>query len=184
MCYTYDVRVIVMICKLQENNKEKCANYWQANLEKYQIIQINGDLTLEEGLIGREFDIKNLKDNKYKKVFQIQLYTWDDHSAPITNYNKIIKMVRFVDKYRNDFPVVVHCSAGVGRTGTFISMYNLYHEIIEQIKDPNVQEIKFSIMNLVRKLKEMRMLLVENEIQYILLYQFVNQILIDYNKAV
>jgi protein tyrosine phosphatase len=49
----------------------------------------------------------------------------------------------------------VHCSAGVGRTGTFISMYRLNKEIKKQIKD-NVKETQFSVFNFVRKLKEMR----------------------------
>ena len=63
----------------------------------------------------------------------------------------------------------MHCSAGVGRTGTYIAMYYLYKEIMEQ-KDGNI--ITFSIFNLVRKLKEMRLNLVENIMQYQLLYIF------------
>ena len=39
MCYTYNIEVIVMICNLTENGREKCANYWEANLEKYRIVK-------------------------------------------------------------------------------------------------------------------------------------------------
>ena len=77
---------------------------------------------------------------------------------------------------------MVHCSAGIGRTGTFISVYNLYHEILEQINNKKTIEIRFSIMNLVRKLKEMRLYLVENQTQYNFLYQFVNLVLIKNNN--
>ena len=183
MCYAYNVSIIIMICRLKEKDKVKCANYWEATLEKYQIVMVNREIYLDKGLIKREFSIKNLQDNSFKKIVQIQLTTWDDHTAPISNYFKIIKMIQFIDKNRGGNPVVVHCSAGVGRTGTFISMYNLFHEIIEQIDDYDTEEIKFSVMNIVRKLKEMRLFLVENEKQYLLLYHFVKLLLKNNNQC-
>ena len=57
----------------------------------------------------------------------------------------------------------------------------MYHEILEQINNKNLKELKFSIMNLVRKLKEMRLYLVENQTQYNFLYQFVNLVLLKNN---
>ena len=38
MCYSYDIKVIVMLCKLDENYKEKCANYWDTNIKNFTII--------------------------------------------------------------------------------------------------------------------------------------------------
>jgi protein tyrosine phosphatase len=181
MCYTYDIKIIVMICNLTENGREKCANYWEANLEKYKIVN-HKERDLDVGLIKRTFEMQNLQEKKSKIIVQIQLTTWDDHAAPISNYSKIIKMIQFIDKYRNINPVLVHCSAGVGRTGSFISMYNLYYEIMEQIQNPYISEIKCSVMNTVRKLKEMRLYLVENEKQYLLLYEFVDKLLCENNK--
>ena len=86
--------------------------------------------------------------------------------------------MQFIDKpeIKGNGPIVVHCSAGVGRTGTFISMYYLEKEIMRQIKD-EVSEIKFSIFNLVRKLKEMRLYLVQTESQYRFIYEFVKYLL-------
>ena len=57
----------------------------------------------------------------------------------------------------------------------------MYHEILEQINNKSLKELKFSIMNLVRKLKEMRLYLVENQTQYNFLYQFVNLVLLKNN---
>ena len=95
-------------------------------------------------------------------------------------YSKKIKIIKFIKENNQNSPVVVHCSAGVGRTGTFISAFNLYYEIIEQIKNKNAKII-FSIFNMVRKLKEMRLYSVQNEIQYIFLYKFSKKLLNEYN---
>ena len=181
MIFTYDVKVIVMLCNLIENNREKCANYWEENNKKYETIKISNEISIEQGLILRRFQIFNKKNYEFKNIVQIHLTTWNDHTAPISNYNKIIKVIKLVDQFKQNSPVVVHCSAGVGRTGTFLSIYNLYHEILGQINSKNTREIKFSIMNLVRKLKEMRMFLVENEEQYIFLYEFVILLLNENN---
>jgi len=181
MCFFYDVNLIIMLCKLKENNLEKCVNYWENNTNKYQIIKTNNDIMIDNGLIIREFQIVNKLNSTSKNIVQVHLTSWDDHTAPISNYVKIIKIINLVDKLRKNSPVVVHCSAGVGRTGTFISLYNLYNEIIRQINNKYAREINFSILNLVRKLKEMRLYLVENENQYYFLYQFVNQLLIERN---
>ena len=64
----------------------------------------------------------------------------------------------------------------MGRTGTFISIYLLEKEIMEQINNKN-QNIRFNIFNLVRKLKEMRVLMVQTKQQYKFIYQFVRYLL-------
>ena len=179
MCFSCNVSVIIMICKLKENNVEKCSNYWEIYFDTYQVE--NMYIKNVDGIIQRQIPIKNKINSVVKNFLQLQLTTWDDHTGPIENYKRIINMIDIIDKNRNNHPVVVHCSAGVGRTGTFISLYNLYKEIMGQITDENQKEIIFSIMNTVRKLKELRLNSVENEKQYNLLYQFINLLLKDKN---
>ena len=177
-----------MLCNIEEDGKEKCAKYWDVKgLKLFDVGKRTETTSIDEGVFLRKLKIRDLRDKEYigKDIDQIQFICWDDHDGLTYEYfDKIIKMIKILDEYKkdkNDAPIVIHCSAGVGRTGTFIGMYTLYHEILEQILDKNVKEITFSIMNLVRKIKEMRMYSVENEYQYNALYLFANYLLYKYN---
>ena len=74
MCYNYNNKIIVMICNITENSREKCANYWEANLEKYKIVNHKKN-NLDVGLIKRTFKMQNLQEKKSKIIVQIQLNT-------------------------------------------------------------------------------------------------------------
>ena len=179
-----------MLCDCIEEGKEKCAKYWDMDelksIEKFYITKRTETVAIDKGLYSRELKIINKKENSEKNIDQIQFIQWDDHEGISGAYfEKIIKIINMIDiskKESSNTPVVVHCSAGVGRTGTFICMYNLYHEIMEQIVDKEQKEIKFSIMNLVRKIKELRRCSVENENQYNVLFLFAKYILNENNE--
>ena len=173
MVWEYDVNYIVMLCELKEGGREKCAEYWNPNyISKYNI-KIN-EKKEDNFLMKRIFTINkkndNNKDNE-KTVIQLHFIGWPDHGVPdikevfYTFYNMIKEV-----KSNGKKPVVVHCSAGVGRTGTFISMFNIYDEISKQ---KGREIVKINIFNLVRKLKEMRLFLVENILQYEFIYSFI-----------
>ena len=181
MCYTYDVKIIVMLCKLDEDYKEKCANYWDAKTKNYKIEKTVDTIRVDKDLRMRILKITNNNNSMPKKIIQLHFIGWPDHSAPKEIYESLIKIINMIDKYKEKSPVIVHCSGGIGRTGTFISIYNLYHEIVNQINNKNISEIKFNIMNLVRKLKEMRLYLVENQTQYTFIYIVANILLNSIN---
>ena len=186
MCIEYDVQFIVMLCNVEEEGREKCAKYWDRKFTNYEVIKRIESTILKEGIILRRLKIKKEKDNLEKNIDQIQFTCWDDHKGLNYEYfEKIREIINEVDMYKQhqpNSPIVVHCSAGVGRTGTFICLYMIYKEVLEQILDKNKTEIKFSIMNLVRKIKEMRLYSVENEYQYTMLYMFANYLLLKYNN--
>ena len=183
MCNKYNINTIVMLCNFIEKNVEKCANYLEPkNLKNFDVKNMKQQV-VDNGIILRNFELFNNYENKFiNNISQIHLTCWDDHTALNTEYfGKIIKIINFIDKNAVNKTVVVHCSAGVGRTGTFISLYNIYHEIMMQINNQNKEIIEFSVFNLVRKIKELRMHMVENQNQYNLLYQFINFLLINFN---
>ena len=186
MFYTTNSEIIVMLCGLVENNKIKCAKYWDSNkINNFDLKPINSVFEFGDGIILRNFNInkKMSIDICTKTVIQLHYTCWEDHTAPDeTSYHKLINLIKIIDIYRSENrPIIVHCSAGVGRTGTFIALYNLYCQIIRQKNDSTKSQIEFSIMNTVRKLKEMRAHLVENFDQYLFIYQFVNLLLKEYN---
>ena len=175
--------VIIMLCNLIEGGKEKCANYWDIynQMNNYSIKEVNQRQINEYTLIR---DIKFINEiYEEKGVKQIHFIGWPDDGVPNTQNGRIFdiffEIIKLTDKYRGNGPIVVHCSDGVGRTGTYISMYYLEKEIIQQINKVNI--IKFSIFNLVRKLKEMRLFLVKTSSQYYFIYQFVYYLLTKYN---
>ena len=186
MCIQYDVQFIVMLCNLIEEEKEKCAKYWDRKFINYEVVKRIETTVIDKGILLRRLNIKKEKENIEKKIDQIQFTCWDDHEGlTYEYYEKIITIIKYIDTYKKDYPeepLIIHCSAGVGRTGTFICMYIIYQELIEQILNDNLTEIKISIMNVVRKIKEMRMYSVENENQYAVLYHFANYILLKFNK--
>lgn len=183
MCYENKVSVIIMLCNLKEKDKEKCADYWNAkDLKNFEITTI--EEKLENELCIRTLQLISLENkNETRTIKQIHLTQWEDHASLNTDYlNIIINMITLMDEFKGKRNALVHCSAGVGRTGTFICLYNLYHEIIAQIKyTEKLDEITFCIFNLVRKIKEMRYLSVENEFQYSFLYLFANHLLTNFN---
>jgi protein tyrosine phosphatase len=122
----------------------------------------------DTNLVIRKF---NLKDNTTtREITQLHFISWPDHGVPEINevFDDFIKMLEKVDEI--DTPVVVHCSAGIGRTGTFMSFYNVHNTLK---KNNN----SFSIFNIVRKLKEQRLGSVENIVQYKLIYSFLDKYL-------
>ena len=111
MCYSYNVKVIVMLCKLDENYKEKCANYWDTNLDNFKIEKIDDTINLSHDVKIRKFKILKIEkdlqiEDKEKVLFQIHFTCWPDHSIPDNSYNEIIN-IPFLTKIliSNDFSV-------------------------------------------------------------------------------
>ena len=196
MCFEYDIKIIIMLCNLEENGKEKCVEYWEN--KKNNILSVdasilsNFDITYTTEILNEDIIIRNIKITKTlgnekqteKNIKQIHYRSWPVHQSLDINkfYGNILFMFNLVDNEIGHNPICVHCSAGVGRTGTFIALYNLYRDILNQLHDDNINKINICILNLVRKMKEMRMHLVERKEQYKLIYEFVGKFLQDRNK--
>ena len=83
----------------------------------------------------------------------------------------MINELRVASKKPNARPIVVHCSAGIGRTGTLITLFNLMSEVDNFVASK--QEIKISVFNTIRKLREQRFGAVQTLEQYDYIYRFI-----------
>lgn len=125
MLWEQDVRVALMLTRLVEKGTVKAHQYWPGlrKSEKFGDFEV----TLEERRVFVNETVRRLtlrKGLEVRQITHIQFTTWPDHGVP----DDVAGVVRFFEIYRRerarhmDKPVLLHCSAGVGRTGTFAAI--------------------------------------------------------------
>ncbi|KAH7970847.1 hypothetical protein HPB49_015933 [Dermacentor silvarum] len=137
MVWQENVCKIVMLTGLVENGKTKCEKYWPEKTATYGDVQVHfiAEETFPEYAI-HQLHI-TLADTT-REVKHFHLTSWPDHGVPLYP-NTLLTFRRKVNQYRtfNEAPVVVHCSAGVGRTGAYILLENL----IEQAQSEGLVDV-------------------------------------------
>ncbi|XP_023221337.1 tyrosine-protein phosphatase non-receptor type 4-like [Centruroides sculpturatus] len=127
MVWEQDSTIIVMVTTLTEQGQAKCYRYWPQSLREsieYGPLQIT--LVQEEETptgIFRQFSVLNVETNKLRRIIQMQYVSWPDHGVP-ENDEDFFNFVGQIRQKRKETmePIIVHCSAGVGRTGVVILM--------------------------------------------------------------
>ena len=160
------ISIIVMLTRLVELGKEKCTRYWPESVggsECYGHMAVS--LQKEErhtGYTVREL-LLYLSDNRNIKVTQFHYLAWPDHDVPQL-FNNLLEFTETVKLHRrrDRAPLLVHCSAGVGRTGTFISLYNL----LEAVSAGEA----ISVYRIVNEMREHRPQMVQTPNQYKFVY--------------
>ncbi|PIK54594.1 putative receptor-type tyrosine-protein phosphatase kappa [Apostichopus japonicus] len=160
------VSTIVMLTNLTEYGKDRCTQYWpnqEGGSKSFGHIVVSWATTVHFA----DFDVKELhvvNENKMQTVYQLHYTTWPDMDVP-TDFIPITELIKHTKLLHNHkkSPVLIHCSAGVGRTGTFISIYCLM-EVIKTEREINV----FSFVETARK---NRINMVQTEKQYNFIYE-------------
>ncbi|XP_065178727.1 mucin-19-like [Sycon ciliatum] len=159
--------VIVMVTQLVERARAKCHMYWPTSLQAP--IEM-GDLTvtmLEEDTSCADWHVRKLviSDGTRKHVVKhFAFQAWPDHGVPSTSD----VLVRFIFTVRQNTPsdtsapLCVHCSAGVGRTGTYICMDTALYQLVQN---------RIDIFGIVCAMRTQRNLMVQTEAQYVFLYK-------------
>uniref|UniRef100_A0A8C6JHI0 Receptor-type tyrosine-protein phosphatase C n=1 Tax=Melopsittacus undulatus TaxID=13146 RepID=A0A8C6JHI0_MELUD len=175
MIWEQKATIIVMVTRCEEGKRNKCAQYWpsmEGGSATYGdiIVKINESKTCPDYVI-QKLHITNVKRTAGRDVTHIQFTSWPDHGVP-EDPHLLLKLRRRVNALSNFFsgPIVVHCSAGVGRTGTYIG--------IDAMLEGLDAEGRVDVYGYVVKLRRQRCLMVQVESQYILIHQA----LVEYNQ--
>ncbi|CAK81370.1 unnamed protein product, partial (macronuclear) [Paramecium tetraurelia] len=193
-----NIQSIVMLCNLKENGKVQCEQYWPRNIGESLLV---GNITINfvsqedlgNNIIKRTLQMQE-QNGEEKQIIHLQWCGWPDQGVPNHNdFNIIMELInQILDKVLNDQKVVFHCSAGVGRTGTLISLVNLmiilttYKShigidnastiiLIKQEIFENPDQFRISVFGVVRRLREQRWGMVHTSEQYQYVYKFIDQ---------
>lgn len=168
MCWESNSRAIVMLTRCFEKGREKCDHYWPHDTVpvfygdiKVQILNDSHypDWVITEFMMCRVSDSQRFfqsgichfcfffQGNEQRVIRHFHFTTWPDFGVP----NPPQTLARFVRAFRervgpDQRPIVVHCSAGVGRSGTFITL----DRILQQIQVADYVDI-FGIVWAMRK---------------------------------
>ncbi|XP_078025047.1 receptor-type tyrosine-protein phosphatase C isoform X9 [Epinephelus lanceolatus] len=169
MVWEQQSSIIVMVTRCEEGNRVKCAQYWpsterEAEIFEEFIVKLNSEDCCPDYTIRRLTLTNKREKNSEREVTHIQFMSWPDHGVP-GEPHLLLKLRRRVNAFKNFFsgPIVVHCSAGVGRTGTYIG--------IDAMMEGLEAEGRVDIYGYVVRLRRQRCLMVQVEAQYILIHQ-------------
>ncbi|XP_051651836.1 receptor-type tyrosine-protein phosphatase beta isoform X3 [Manacus candei] len=176
MAWEQNVHNIVMVTQCVEKGRVKCDHYWPLDQDSLYygdlIVEMLSESVLPEWTI-REFKICSEEQLDSTRLIRHFHYTvWPDHGVPETTQS-LIQFVRTVRDYINRTPdtgpAIVHCSAGVGRTGTFIAL----DRILQQLDSKDTVDIYAAVHDL----RLHRVHMVQTECQYVYLHQCVRDVL-------
>uniref|UniRef100_A0A8C6NZT0 protein-tyrosine-phosphatase n=1 Tax=Nothobranchius furzeri TaxID=105023 RepID=A0A8C6NZT0_NOTFU len=176
MVWEQNVHNMVMVTQCVEKGRVKCDHYWPFDQDPLYygdlIVQMLSESVLPEWTI-REFRICSEEQLSFSRLVRQFHYTvWPDHGVPESTQS-LVQFVRTVRDYINrspgSGPTVVHCSAGVGRTGTFIVLDRL----LQLLNTRDTLDIYGAVFDL----RLHRSHMVQTESQYLYLHQCVRDVL-------
>ncbi|XP_043110040.1 receptor-type tyrosine-protein phosphatase epsilon isoform X3 [Puntigrus tetrazona] len=160
---------IVMLTNLKERKEDKCYQYWpDQGCWTYGNVRVAvEDFTVLVDYTIRKFCVQYQASDGSKTprlVTQLHFTSWPDFGVPFSPIG-MLKFLKKVKQVNPSFvgPIVVHCSAGVGRTGTFI--------VIDGMIDMMYAEKKVDVFGFVSRIREQRSQLIQTDLQYSFIYQ-------------
>ena len=177
MIWEKNIEHIVALTRVMEAMKKKCEQYWPENEHETCTIG-NFDIKLKKIDRYTSYDIRilELQHSDYPKetrvVIQFHFTVWPDHGVPIFS-SSLLTFINHTKEYhipeKSQSPILVHCSAGVGRTGTFIVL----DYFLEHMKENE----KVNVYKIVAQLRENRCFMVQTKDQYMFIHDAIQDII-------
>jgi len=156
--------VIVCLTNLIELGKAKCSQYWPSiGEERYGDITVSLVSTDKTAhYLIRTMDIRHDQSDEVRQISQFHFLSWPDHGTPSRPTALLSLRQRVRHFYDGKTPMILHCSAGVGRTGCFI--------LIDEMLERSAREGTIDVYNCLQYLRSRRINMVQTEDQYLFVH--------------
>ncbi|XP_048372675.1 receptor-type tyrosine-protein phosphatase H [Sphaerodactylus townsendi] len=169
MIWEQRVTTLVMLTNCVENGRVKCEQYWPLDYTPCTYDDITVSVVVETILPDwtiRDFSIKRRNECEVRFARHHHYTSWPDHGVPpvtsaTLHFRELVR--EHIEQHVESGPALVHCSAGVGRTGTFIALDTLLSQA--------QKEGQIGVYSFVQRMRMNRPLMIQTESQYVFLHQ-------------
>uniref|UniRef100_A0A670Z268 Tyrosine-protein phosphatase non-receptor type 13 n=1 Tax=Pseudonaja textilis TaxID=8673 RepID=A0A670Z268_PSETE len=173
MAWEQKCTLIAMMTQEVEGEKVKCQRYWPNALGKTTMVNDNLRLSLVQlqelkGFIIRIMELEDIQTGELRHISHLNFTAWPDHDTP-SQPDDLITFISYMRHIHKSGPIITHCSAGIGRSGTLICL--------DVVLGLISQDLKFDISEVVRLMRLQRHGMVQTEDQYIFCYQVILYVL-------
>ncbi|ULT95901.1 hypothetical protein L3Y34_004513 [Caenorhabditis briggsae] len=166
--------VIVCITNMVEDGKRKCDQYWPSvpdspqNFGNYQVTLISESTNAH--FSHRVLDLKIAKSvpAAERKIHQLHFVGWPDHGVPSSVF-PLLNFIHYASDIHSTGPVVVHCSAGVGRSGSYI--------LVDSMRRHLISFRRLNVQGHLTHMRRQRAKLVQTLEQYIFCHEAIRQLI-------
>ncbi|XP_005161523.1 tyrosine-protein phosphatase non-receptor type 13 isoform X5 [Danio rerio] len=173
MVWEQKSNVIAMMTQEVEGGKVKCQRYWPDTPRSPQMVDDRLQVTLVkdqhlDNFVIRLIELKDVQTNELQRVTHLNYTGWPDHGTP-TQPEQLLTFISYMRHIHLSGPIITHCSAGIGRSGTLIC--------IDVVLGLISKDADFDISDIVRTMRLQRQGMVQTEEQYIFCYQVILYVL-------
>ncbi|XP_041914622.1 tyrosine-protein phosphatase non-receptor type 13 isoform X6 [Alosa sapidissima] len=173
MVWEQKSNVIAMMTQEVEGGKVKCQRYWPDTPRTAEMVDDRLQITLVkdqhlDNFVIRLIEVKDTQTNEVQQVTHLNYTGWPDHGTP-TQPEQLLTFISYMRHIHQSGPIITHCSAGIGRSGTLIC--------IDVVLGLISKDADFDISDVVRTMRLQRQGMVQTEEQYIFCYQVILYVL-------